>query len=133
MRIATRLATAALALAAMMATGGGAAQAQGYEWQGQNRQYHPPSQNFCRLRLDRIFQPNPGQPIHLVITNISNVRLRYDVQIELRRGNEVTTGSIHVDNANPGERSERPSIQAFPGSLQGSRVTLRVTSCSVRN
>ena len=126
---------AALALAAMTAAGGGGAIAQssGYEWQGPSRQYHPPTQNFCRLRLDRIFQPNPGQPIHLVISNISNTRLQYQVQITLTRGRDTTSGSIFVDNANPGERSERPSIQAFPGSLQGSIVTLRVTSCSIRN
>ncbi|PZW45830.1 hypothetical protein C8P66_11028 [Humitalea rosea] len=135
MKTGFKTALAAVTLAAMTAVGGGAAIAQssGYEWQGQNRQYHAPTQSFCRLRLDRIFQPNPGQPIHLVISNISNIRLQYQVQITLTKGNDTTSGSIFVDNANPGERSERPSIQAFPGSLQGSTVTLRVTSCSQRN
>jgi len=132
MRYAGKLAGAALALAAI--TGGGAAQAQsGHEWQGQNRQYHPPTVTNCALRLDRIYQPNAGQPIHLVITNTSHSRLRYDVQIELRRGADFTSGNIHVDNANPGEQSTRPSIQAFPGSLAGSVVTLRVTSCTIRS
>lgn len=132
MHYAGKLAGAALALAAI--TAGGTAQAQsGHEWQGQHRQYHAPSPTVCALRLDRIYQPNANQPIHLVITNTGHNRLRYDVQIELRRGAEFTSGSIHVDNANPGEQSTRPSIQAFPGSLAGSVVTLRVTSCTIRS
>lgn len=132
MRYAGKLAGVALALVAM--TAAGTAQAQGgHEWQGQNRQYHAPSPTVCALRLDRIYQPGAGQPIHLVITNTGHSRLRYDVQIELRRGADFTSGSIHVDNANPGEQSTRPSIQAFTGSLAGSVVTLRVTSCSIRS
>lgn len=122
-----------LAALGLLAVGASGAAAQEYEWTGNNRQYHPPSQAFCRLELNRIFQPNPGQPIHLVITNRSAVRVQYTISIELRRGNEVTSGSIFVDNANPGERSERPSIQAFPGSLAGSRVTLRILNCTQRN
>lgn len=126
-------ARSAIVALGLLAVGASGAAAQQYEWTGNNRQYHPPSQAFCRLELNRIFQPNPGQPIHLVITNRSTVRVQYTISIELRRGQEVTSGSIFVDNANPGERSERPSIQAFPGSLAGSRVTLRILNCTQRN
>jgi hypothetical protein len=124
---------AAAALAATMAAFSSGAQAQSFEWQGQNRNWTPPSRNVCVLELNRIYQPNPGQPIHLVITNRSTFRVQYTVNITLRRGREVTSGQIFVDNANPGERSERPSIQPFAGSLAGSTVTLTVPSCSRRS
>jgi hypothetical protein len=131
MRYAKNLAGAALVLAAM--TAGGAAQAQGgHEWLVQHRDFNVPSPTSCPVLLNRIYQPSAGQPIHLVFTNAGHHRLRYDVQIELERGAEFISGSIHVDNANPGEQSTRPGIQAFPGSLAGSRVTLRITTCGIR-
>ncbi|MDO9500093.1 hypothetical protein [Falsiroseomonas sp.] len=132
MRYAGRLAGAALVLAAM--TAGSAAQAQsGHEWQGQDRQFLPSAVASCTLRLDRIYQPNAGQPIHLVITNATQNRLRYDVQMVLRRGSEFVVASIHVDNANPGEQTTRPFTQALPGSLAGSVVFLQITSCTIRS
>jgi hypothetical protein len=124
---------AAAALAATLTAFAGQASAQSFEWQGQGRNWTPPSRNVCVLELNRIYQPNSGQPIHLVITNRSSFRVQYTVNIVLRRGNQVTTGQIFVDNANPGERSERPSIQPFPGDLRGSVVTLTVPSCTRRS
>lgn len=124
---------AATALAAGLMAGGGGAQAQSYDWEGNNRVWTPPPRNQCVLELNRIFQPNPGQPIHLIITNRSGFRVQYTVNITLTRRNQTTTGQIFVDNANDNERSERPSIQAFSGSLSGSRVTLQVTGCSRRS
>ena len=124
--------TAAAFAAGLMALSG-AAHAQAYDWTANNRGWTPPpSSTRCLLELNRIYQPNPGQPIHLVITNRSRTRVQYTVNITLTRRGEQTTGQIFVDNANVNERSERPSIQAFPGSLAGSRVTLAITSCSVR-
>ena len=124
---------AAAALAASLIGITGAAQAQGYEWQGQNRGWTPPpSQSRCVLELNRIYQPNAGQPIHLVITNRSGLRVQYTVNITHRRGNQQMTGQIFVDNANPNERSERPTIQPFPGDLRGSTVTLSVPGCARR-
>lgn len=125
---------AAAALAAALIGMTGAAQAQSYEWQGQNRGWTPPPQaTRCVLELNRIYQPNPGQPIHLVITNRPGFRVQYTVNITHRRGNQTTTGQIFVDNANPNERSDRPTIQPFPGDLRGTTVTLSVPSCSRRN
>ena len=124
---------AAAALAASLIGITGAAQANSYEWSGNDRRWTPPHVNVCRLELNRIYQPNAGQPIHLVITNRSTFRVQYTVNIVLRRGNQRTTGSIFVDNANPNERSERPSIQAFPGELRGSVVELSVAGCSQRH
>lgn len=127
-----RTLTAAAFAAGMMALSG-AAQAQAYEWNGNNRGWTPPpSSTRCVLELNRIYQPNTGQPIHLVITNRSRTRVQYTVNIALTRGRERINGQIFVDNANVNERSERPSIQPFPGSLAGSRVTLTITGCSVR-
>lgn len=123
---------AAAAFAASMIALGGAAQAQSYDWDQNNRSWTPPAR-VCVLELNRIYQPNPGQPIHLVITNRSSFRVQYTVNIELRRGNERITGQIFVDNANPNERSDRPTIQPFAGSLRGSRVILSVPSCSQRS
>ncbi len=124
---------AAAALAATLTAFAGQASAQSFEWQGQNRGWTPPSRNVCLLELNRIYQPNPGQPIHLVITNRSSFRVQYAVNITLRRGQQVITGQIFVDNANPGERSERPTFQPFAGDLRGSTVTLTVPSCSRRS
>ncbi|MBX9701669.1 MAG: hypothetical protein K2X74_19705 [Acetobacteraceae bacterium] len=100
---------AAVALAATLTAFAGQASAQSYDWQGQSRGWTPPpSSTRCVLELNRIYQPSPGQPIHLVITNRSGVRVQYTLNIVLRKGNQVTTGQIFVDNANSGERSERP-------------------------
>jgi len=112
----------------------GAAQAQGYDWTGTNRGWTaPPSTTRCVLELNRIYQPNPGQPIHLVITNRSRGRVQYTVNITLTRRNERIDGQIFVDNANVNERSERPTIHSFQGSLAGSRVALTITGCSLRS
>ncbi len=127
----TWLVAAALWLATPIA-GSGAALAHGHEWQDQNLQYHPASQGYCRLRLDRVFSPGGGQPIQVVLSNTTHVPLRYAVEIELRRGRQATSGQLVVDQADPGTQSERPSIRPFPGPLVGSVVTLRVTSCSIR-
>lgn len=125
--------TAAAFAAGIMALSG-AAHAQAYEWSGNNRGWTPPpGSTRCVLELNRIYQPNPGQPIHLVITNRSRTRVQYTINITLTRRNERIDGQIFVDNANVNERSERPSIQAFPGNLAGSRVTLAITGCSVRS
>jgi hypothetical protein len=131
MRIAMKLATAALALAAMTATGGSAS---AHEWNSSVRTWHHSSVQVCRLRLESIVQDNPGQPLRVVITNTSHVRLRYNVSIEVQRGGGQGTAltEIRVDNANAGERSTATSISAVSGSMQGSRVVLRVTSCSIR-
>lgn len=123
---------AAAALAATLTAFAGQASAQSFEWQGQSRSWTPPNRDVCVLELNRIYQPNAGQPIHLVITNRSGFRVQYTVNITLRKGSQVTTGQIFVDNANPGERSERPSIQPFPGDLRGSVVTLTVPGCARR-
>lgn len=124
----------AAALAAGLMALSGVAQAQSFDWTGNNRQWSPPpSSSRCVLELNRIYQPNPGQPIHLVITNRSGFRVQYTVNVSVTRGRErIYDGNIFVDNANPGERSERPTTQAFPGSLSGTRITLAVTSCSRR-
>ena len=124
----------AAAFAAGMMALSGAAQAQAFEWTGNNRGWTPPaSSTRCTLELNRIYQPNSGQPIHLVITNRSRTRVQYTVNVALTRGQgERIDGQIFVDNANVNERSERPTIQAFPGSLAGTRVSLTITGCSVR-
>ena len=129
----TRTLKAAAFAAGLMALTG-AAQAQSYEWTGNNRSWTPPpSSTRCSLVLNRIYQPNAGQPIHLVITNASRTRVQYTVDITVRRGREqIYSGNIFVDNANVNERSERPTSQAFPDSLSGTRITLSVSSCSVR-
>ncbi|MGG5888427.1 hypothetical protein ACLF3G_14935 [Falsiroseomonas sp. HC035] len=131
MRIATKLATAALALAAMTATSGSAS---AHEWNHSARTWHHSSVPSCTLRLESIVQDNPGQPLRVVITNTSHTRLRYNVSIEIQRGGGQGTAltEIRVDNANAGERSTATSLSAVSGSMQGSRVTLRVTSCSIR-
>ena len=102
---------------------------------GNNRQWKPwHDAAMCKLRLDKVYQPNSGQPIHVVISNLSNIRLQYKVGITVvKGGRSAAGGEILVDNANPGERSERPSNMAFPGSIDGSVVRLLVTSCSKRS
>ena len=100
-----------------------------------NRQWSPwRDATMCKLRLDRVYQPNSGQPVHVVISNITNTRLQYRVGITVvKGGRSLAGGEILVDNANPGERSDRSSGIAFPGSIDGSVVRLVVTGCSKRS
>ena len=88
----------------------------------------------CKLTVQRVFQPNQGQPIHLEVKNTSNVRLQYTIQVRvIRDRKEEFRGSILVDNANAGEVSERPTANAYSGVLSGAVVQLNLTSCALRN
>ncbi len=103
-----------------------------HDWQGDNRSWTPHS--TCSLTLNRAYQANPGQPIHLVITNNSSTRVRYDVEVILRRGrNQVFSGTVSVDNANRNERSTAGTSNGYSGDLSESRLSVRVISCSVRS
>jgi len=89
---------------------------------------------MCKLRLDRVFQPNQGQPIHVTVTNVSKLRLQYKLRITVTEGGKrMPGGEILVDNANAGEQSERPSSIAYPGLIDGNIVTVSVISCSKRS
>lgn len=101
---------------------------------GPNRKWVPWSDTkLCKLRLDRVFQPNEGQPIHVAITNVSTIRLQYKVRITvIESGKSKPGGEILVDNANPNEQSERPSNMAYPGLIDGQVVRVAVISCSKR-
>lgn len=100
-----------------------------------NRGWRPWSDPvMCNLRLDRVYQANQGQPIHAVITNVGRTRLTYQGVILVQQGGRTTSGgSFTVDNANPGERSDRDAKPAFPGLIDGSRVVVQITHCALRN
>ena len=120
------------ALAASLATMASPARAE-HQWGSNDRDWTPPSGNVCTLRLDRIYQPNPGQPIYFKITNQTSSRVQYTVAVVLRRNNQdVFTGSIFVDNANANEQSTAGTTNRYSGTLRGTRIQLRVTSCSLR-
>lgn len=124
------LAACTLALLALCGT----AQAQEKTWSGSAQNWSWSAEPQCKLRLDQISQPNAGQPLHVTATNTSKVRLQYTLQVRvLRSGKEVFKDSVLVDNANPGERSLRPTGQALQGALSGASVRVALTACSVRS
>ena len=104
--------------------------AHAHDWAGNNRDWHP--HNRCSLTLERIYQPNAGQPIHVVVINNTNRRVRYTLGIRLtRNGNNVFSDSVTIDNANNLERSERGTSNRFSGDLANTRAVARVTSCTL--
>lgn len=124
-----------IAIAATLAiTGMAAATAAEQTWNDRPQNWTYGATPSCRLTVQRVYQPNQGQPIHLVVKNASNVRLKYTIQVRVIRGHqEEFKGSILVDNANPGEVSERPTSNAYRGVLSGAVVQLSLTSCALRN
>ncbi len=124
-----------LAIAATLALAGATsvstAQAAERVWTGATQQWT--SSGGCKLIVQQVSQPTPGQPIHVVVRNATNGRLRYSFSVAVvRAGKGEFRGRVLVDNANPGEVSNRPTETAYGGSLKGASVSLAMTSCSVR-
>ncbi len=99
-------------------------------WDAGHRRYSPwRDTTMCKLQLEEIYQPMGGsQPIHVKVRNISHNRLRYTLAMSV--GN-IDAGTFNIDNANPGELSDRDASKRFPGTLENSTINIRVTSCSI--
>jgi hypothetical protein len=124
MTFSTKFACTSLLLAATF----GVAQSGRHYWDEGHRSYQPWHDTFCKLQLIEVYQPEGGsQPIHLKVKNVSHDRLQYDLSMTV---NGRSAGSFHVDNANPGEISDRDASMRFPGTLTSSRIAIRVNSCS---
>ncbi len=127
-----------LAIAASIAFAGlssvSTAQASEQPWAGKSQEWKSTTVSQCKLVVQRVFQPNQGQPIHVVVKNASTVRLQYTIKVRvIRAGKEEFAGQILVDNANPGEVSERPTPNAYRATLDGTTVMLSLVSCALRN
>ncbi|HMS07457.1 MAG TPA: hypothetical protein PKD73_17010 [Burkholderiaceae bacterium] len=123
-----------IALAACIAAFGTLAQAEDKAWNGTPQNWAWPAEKQCRLQVTSVSQPNESQPIHLTVVNRSDVRVQYSIRIRVSRsGQNVFDDKILVDNANAGETSERPTAKRLSGTLNGTRVTLTLLSCSVRS
>ena len=126
-----------LAIAATIALSGLtgiSAQAAEQQWTGRPQAWKSPTVSQCKLVVQRVYQPNQGQPIHLVVKNDSTVRLQYTINVRvIRDRKEAFRGTMSVDNANGGEVSERPTQNAYSGTLDGATVMLSLASCALRS
>ncbi len=130
-RIPSLAVAAAIALAG--ATSVSTAQAAEKAWTGAPQQWTWPSAPDCKLVVQRVWQPDQGQPFHLLVKNAGNARLKYTIGVRVALGGSTEFSSrIRVDNANPGEVSERSTELAYKDRPKGSVVSLVLTSCSVR-
>lgn len=90
----------------------------------------PHELRFCRLAVQGIVQDNAEQPLRFTIRNESGQRLRYSIRINAPRiGGGRQSGTVSVDNANPGETSVATSTP-FAGNLAGRTVRLTLTRCA---
>lgn len=126
MRIHPKLAALTMLTATAAFAGGG-----DHHWDAGHRSYSPwRDQTMCKLQLEDIYQPMGGsQPIHVKVRNVSHNRLKYTLSMAV---DGKDAGMFDVDNANPGEVSDRDASKRYPGTLENSRIMVRVTSCSIR-
>ena len=108
MRMTTKFAAVAMLSTTAFAFGGN------HYWDAGHRTYYPwREESKCKLQLIEVYQPEGGsQPIHLKVKNLSNNRVRYDLSIAV---DGKPSGNFHVDNANPGEISDRDADRRYRG------------------
>ena len=125
---------ALVGMAAGLMSVAGIAQATEKTWNGTAQSWTWEAEPQCKLRVDKVTQPNESQPLHVTVTNVSPVRLQYTLGIRvLRNGKEVFKDTISVDNANSKEQSMRPTSRPLMGVLQGALVYISLRSCSIRS
>jgi len=118
-----------IALLGFALASGAAAHAAEKDWKGLPLTFE---QSSCTLQLVSLSQPNDGQPLHLTVVNKSGGRVKYTMRARVVRQNMPEfNGVIRVDNANAGEVSERPTVNALSGALGKGAVKVSLVNCSV--
>jgi hypothetical protein len=89
----------------------------------------PPSGNpLCSLRVTRVYQIRSGQPIHVVVSNIGKMRLRFDLDVILNNGRTGETRQIQSADLKPGAIDADFETNAGY-STTGRSVALRLDAC----
>jgi hypothetical protein len=112
----------ALACAALLAAPGAHARDLG----GWTQPYA--SNPLCTLKITRVFQTSSGQPIHVVLTNMTRDRLRFDLAVILDNGRTGETRQINDASVKPGEvNADFATNTGY--STTGRAVKLRIDDC----
>jgi hypothetical protein len=88
------------------------------------------SNPLCSMRVMRVYQPDSGQAIHVVVTNTGRAALRFDLDVILDNGRTGETRQIHAADLKLG--AVKADFGTNAGySTTGRSVKLRLNACAL--